>query len=120
VAFSHYKKTNTTNKKKEGDKMPTSEDYAAHYDGLDDYAANYNRLNESRHTGQPLEKLCWGCSLCGERGETVHNSIDVAIGMIKHLQQVEQVTHTEHLEGLSTFKVLENELLEKITDVIKK
>jgi len=110
VAFLHYKKTNTTNKKKEGDKMPTSEDYAAQRDGL----------AEAGYTGQPLEKLCWGCSLCGERGETVHNSTDVLIGMVKHMEQVEQVTHTEHLEGLSTFKVLENELLEKITDVIKK
>ena len=110
MAFLHYKKTNTTNKKKEGDKMPTSEDYAAQRDGL----------AEAGYTGQPLEKLCWGCSLCGERGETVHNSTDVLIGMVKHMEQVEQVTHTEHLEGLSTFKVLENELLEKITDVIKK
>ena len=90
--------------------MPTSEDYAAQRDGL----------AEAGYTGQPLEKLCWGCSLCGERGETVHNSTDVLIGMVKHMEQVEQVTHTEHLEGLSTFKVLENELLEKITDVIKK
>jgi hypothetical protein len=90
--------------------MPTSEDYAAQRDGL----------AEAGYTGQPLEKLCWGCSLCGERGETVHNSTDVLIGMVKHIQEVEQVTQTEHLESLSTFKVLENELLEKITDVIKK
>jgi len=90
--------------------MPTSEDYAAHYDGL----------REAGYTGQQLEKLCWGCSLCGERGETVHNSTDVLIGMVKHIQEVEQVTQTEHLKSLSTFKVLENELLEKITDVIKK
>jgi hypothetical protein len=90
--------------------MPTSEDYKAHYDGL----------LEAGYTGQPLEKLCWGCSLCGERGETVHNSTDVAIGMVKHIQEVEQLTETEHLEGLSTFKVLENDRLEKITEVVKK
>ena len=90
--------------------MPTSEDYEAQRDGL----------RESGYTGQPLENLCWGCSLCGERGETVHNSTEVAIGMVKHMEQVEQLTQTEHLEGLSTFKVLENDLLEKVTDITKK
>jgi len=84
--------------------MPTHEDYAIHNDGL----------LEAGYTGQPLQNLCWGCDACGERGATVHDQVQVLIGMVEHMKQVEQLTHLEHFEHLSTFKVLKDGMLEEV------